>query len=143
MQEDKKNCEHREGLCDRQKPHRTSERSDPAPSFVEASIRQNRRRLAQEGRTYCTDQIEYGESIKNDQTISRSAEIHVEEPHASVRRTGVNSQVWKQAPEPRARSATHLAMPRRQRGGVRFAANHGTPSARDHTHLKRKIQLSL
>jgi len=140
MQEDKKKCEHREGLCDRQKPHRTSERSDPAPSFVEASIRQNRRRLAQEGRTYSTDQIEYLESIKKDQTISRSAEIHVEESHASVRRAGVKSQVWKQPPEPRARSATHLAMPRRQRGGVRFAANHGTPSTRDHTvtHLKVK-----
>ena len=64
----------------------------------------------------------------------------MEVPHASVRSCAsfVNSQVWKQAPEPRARSATYLAMPRRQRGEVWVAANHGTPSARDHTPLKQK-----
>ena len=49
----KKKSDHREGLCDNQKkkktPHRTSERSDPAP-LSRASIRQNRRRLAH-GRT--------------------------------------------------------------------------------------------
>ena len=75
-----------------------------------------------EGRTCCTDQIEYGEihlnKIKSNNK-NRSAERHVEVPHASVRSCQfVNSQVWKQAPEPRARSATYLAMPRRQRGGV-------------------------
>ena len=140
MQEDTKKMRRKVYVIKKRSPHRTSERSDPAPSLCRGFfIRQNRRRLAQEGRTSCTDQIEYGGSIKKEQTISRSAETHVEEPHASARRAGVNSQVWKQAPESRARSGTHLAMPRRQRGGgVWLAANDGTTSARDHPPTRKK-----
>ena len=121
----KKKSDHREGLCDNQKKkkHPIERASDRIrllcrglPSGKIGGVSH------MEGRTCCTDQIEYGEihlnKIKSNNK-NRSAERHVEVPHASVRSCQfVNSQVWKQAPEPRARSATYLAMPRRQRGGV-------------------------